>query len=257
MPTDDRRVALVTGGARRIGAAIVRRLHAAGYSVIVHHHRSVDDARALVDELEGERSSSAVALAADILQLDAIATLAEQSLAVWGRMDLVVNNASVFKPSPIGATPPARWDELIGSNLRAPFELVSLLTPALRDSRGTVVNIVDIHADQPLAGHAVYSAAKAGLAMLTRSLARDLAPEIMVNAVAPGAILWPEHDDLRDDDQHADEAATHAARAEILARIPMGRQGMPLDIAEAVLFLAGAPYITGQILRVDGGRHMT
>jgi len=238
------RVALVTGAARRIGATIAQRLHADGYAVLLHHNRSGDAALALAASLEQIRSNSAATLAADLLIGGDIARLAGDALARWGRLDLLVNNASVFRPSPLGASSPPLWDELIGSNLRAPFLLAEALAPALRASRGAIVNLVDLYAERPLADHAIYSAAKAGLVMLTRSLARDLAPSVRVNAVAPGAILWPE------------AGADEAAQAAILARVPLARMGSAEDIAAAVAFLAGAPYVTGQTLRVDGGRHM-
>jgi pteridine reductase len=255
MIENSQRVALVTGGARRIGAAIVTRLHAAGYRVIVHHNRSVAAAQALAEGLNTTRLDTAAAMAADLQDPAALSQLATDAVACWGRMDLLVNNASVFEPSPLGNTSSELWDALMDSNLKAPFRLAEALAPALRIEGGAVVNISDIHADQPLAGHAVYSAAKAGLVMLTRSLARDLAPDVQVNAVAPGAILWPERQS-EDEAQDADPSA-ETRQAAHLTRVPMGRMGTPLDVAEAVLFLSGARYLTGQVLRVDGGRHMT
>lgn len=242
--TEGRPIALVTGAAVRLGAAITRRLHTAGYDVILHHRRSRAPAAALAGELNAVRADSARLLAGDLATRDGPEQLAAAFSAMADHCDLLVNNASSFFPTPVGEVDADAWDDLMGSNLRGPFFLTQALLPALRRRGGAVVNLVDIHAERPLEGYAVYSIAKAGLAMLTRSLARELAPAIRVNGVAPGAILWPE--DPEDDFGRQREA--------ILRRVPLGRTGAPEDIAEAVAYLAAAPYVTGQILAVDGGR---
>ncbi len=237
-------VALVTGAALRLGAGIVRRLHGSGYSVAVHYRSSSAAATALTDELNGLRPGSADLVAGDIAQEGGPEALAVDVMARWGGCDVLVNNASAFFPTPMGEVTAADWDALVGSNLRGPFFLVQALLPTLRERCGVVVNLIDIHAERPLPDYPVYSMAKAGLAMMTRALARDLAPEVRVNGVAPGAILWPEDPD----------DAWGSQRASILERIPLGRTGESQDIADAVAYLVGAPYVTGQILAVDGGR---
>jgi pteridine reductase len=233
----------VTGAARRIGAAIARHLHERGCEVIVHHHGSVAQAQALCEALNALRPGSAHAVQADLVAPDGPQVLADKVLAITPRLDLLVNNASRFYPTPLGEITPDTWKDLVGSNLRGPFFLVQALRETLRG--GAVVNISDVHARRPLAGHSVYSIAKAGLEMMTLSLARELAPDIRVNGIAPGAILWPEN-------EH-DEAG----KAAILERIALGRQGEPADIAEAVAWLGlDARYVTGQVLAVDGGRSL-
>ncbi|CAI8803868.1 pteridine reductase [Methylococcus capsulatus] len=239
------KVALITGAARRVGAAIAAHLHDQGYRIIVHYHRSETDAATLCDDLNRRRNDSAAAIGADLLVLEALEPLVAAAARRWGRLDALVNNASVFYPTPMGSVTSQQWDELLGSNLRAPFFLVQHALPWLSANRGCVVNLVDIHADRPLKNHPAYSIAKAGLVALTRSLAKELAPAIRVNAVAPGAILWPEQGTDAD------------VQAEILNRIPLGRPGTPLDVAKAVAwFLDQAPYVTGQVLAVDGGRSL-
>ena len=237
------KVVLVTGAARRIGAAIVTRLHAEGASVAIHYRASADAADALSARLNGIRPDSARTFACDLLQTESLPRLVADVVAWGGRLDILINNASTFYPTPVGAITEAHWDDLVGSNFKAPLFLTQAAAPALRAAHGSVVNIVDIHAQRPLREHPVYGPAKAALAMLTRSLAKDLAPEIRVNGVAPGAILWPE-DGIND-----------ATRATILRQVPLGRPGEPGDIAACVLFLLrDAPYVTGQIIAVDGGR---
>jgi len=234
-------VMLVTGGAQRLGAAIVRCLHEAGYRVIVHCHRSRDAANALTAELNGARADSALALSADLGDPDALRELIKHAAARWGRLDGLINNAAVFRPTSLADESPADWSALMDINLRAPFLLSQAAHPWLMAQGGVIVNITDIYAERPKARHAVYSASKAGLAGLTRALARDLGPEVRVNGVAPGAILWPEMGDA-------------VEQSRLLNRTPLGRPGDPADIAGAVLYFLRAPYVTGQIIAVDGGR---
>ncbi len=239
-------VVLITGAARRLGRTIARTLHQSGFTIIVHYHRSCEDAEALCHELNRQRAGSAGCVAGDLLDVGHLESLIHQAVAPWQRLDMLVNNASTFFPTPLGSVTAEQFDNLIGTNLRAPLFLSQSAAPYLRATNGNIVNIVDIHAERPLKEYPVYSVAKAGLVMLTRSLARELAPDIRVNAVAPGAILWPE--------ETPPDAAT---QNHILARTALKRRGTPQDIAEAVRFLAtAAPYITGQIISVDGGRSL-
>lgn len=238
------RVVLVTGSGKRVGAAIAQALHAAGCRVAIHYRASDEDARALCERFNALRPGSAAPFGADLLDLAAIAPLIEAVVAHFGRLDGLVNNASSFFPTRFGEIDQAAWDDLIGSNLRAPLFLCQAAAPHLRKAHGSVVNIVDIHAERPLAGYPVYSVAKAGLAGATRAMALELAPEVRVNGVAPGAILWPE------DGQFAAEE-----RAAIVQHTLLKREGRAEDIATAVRFLLlEAEYVTGQILAVDGGR---
>lgn len=186
--------ALVTGAARRIGAEIVRRLHAAGYHIVLHYHRSAADAEALCRELNAVREDSVHLLQADLRETGGLNDFVQRAAAVWGGLDVLVNNASAFYPTPLGTVTEDQWNDLLGSNLKAPFFLVQTAAPYLRERKGCIVNIGDIHADRPLENYTVYCVAKAGLAAMTRALAKELAPDIRVNGVAPGAILWPEHD---------------------------------------------------------------
>lgn len=236
-------VVLVTGAARRIGAGIASRLHEEGASVAIHYRNSLDAADALVSRLNSARDNSAMAIQADLLDTASLPQLASQVAAWQGRLDVLINNASSFYPTPTGEITESGWDDLVGSNLKAPLFLSQAALPELRRARGCIVNLIDIHARRPLKDHPVYGSAKAGLAMLTLSLAKDLAPEVRVNGVAPGAILWPE-DDMSD-----------ATKQSILEQIPMGRAGEPADIADCVVYLVrDAGYVTGQIIAVDGGR---
>ena len=239
----DNKVALVTGAARRIGAAIARKLHGDGARVAIHYRGSAADAEALAKKLNELRTDSAAAFQLDLQSIDDLPGLVA-NVADWGGgLDILVNNASSFYPTPPGEITVDQWDDLIGSNLKAPLFLAQAAISELKKSRGVIINIVDIHAQRPLRNHAVYGAAKAGLAMLTRSLAKDLAPDIRVNGVSPGAILWPE------------DYMSEATRKSILAQIPLNRSGTPDDIAGCVLYLArDASYVTGQIIAVDGGR---
>jgi pteridine reductase len=237
------RVALVTGAARRLGAAIVRELHGAGASVVVHYHRSAAEADTLVAELNAARSRSATALPADLLEVASLPGLAASTIAAFGRLDVLVNNASTFYPTPVETITPQQFDDLLGTNLRAPLFLAQACAPALRASQGLIINLADIHGLRPLKSHTVYSVAKAGLVMLTRALARELGPDIRVNAIAPGPVLWPEAG-LGDD-----------LKTEIVQKTALKRVGSPRDVARAALyFAADAPFVTGQILAVDGGR---
>ena len=241
--TLDGQVALITGGSRRVGAAVARALHAAGANLLIHNRTSAAAAQALADELNGTRPDSAAVHAADLLEGGAAPGLIGAALAAFGRLDILINNASSFYPTPVGRITPAQWDDLIGSNLKAPLFLSQAAVPPLRAGRGLIINMLDIHAFRPLKLHPVYCVAKAGLAMLTRSLARELGPDIRVNGIAPGPVMWPE--------AGIDESLKH----EIIAQTALKRQGTPQDIARTALFLAkDAPYITGQIIAVDGGR---
>lgn len=236
-------VALVTGAARRIGAAIATQLHSAGANVAIHYRGSAEDALALAESLNAERTNSAATFQADLLDMAQLETLVSRVCDWQSRLDILVNNASSFYPTPPGTITEKQWDDLLGSNLKAPLFLSQAALGALRETRGSIVNIVDIHALRPLKEHTVYGPAKAGLAMLTRSLAKDLAPEIRVNGVAPGAILWPEDD------------MSEATKQSILRQVPLERAGEPDDIAGCVLYLVrDAAYVTGQIIAVDGGR---
>ncbi len=245
-------VALVTGAARRIGARIARTLHGAGMSVAIHCHRSRGEAERLCAELEAARPGSATVVTADLLALerdpDAAGALVERAAAPWGgRLDALVNNASTFYPTPIGAVSAAGWRDLVGTNLAAPFFLAQAAAPRLGAARGSIVNIADVHGRRPLSGHPVYCAAKAGLVMLTRALALELGPEVRVNSVSPGTVLWPE-----------DGGGGDADRRWIVERTALRRSGEPDDVADAVLFLVrDAKYVTGQDLAVDGGKSLS
>lgn len=238
-------VALVTGAARRIGASIAQTLHRSGFNIVLHYRNSMDEAAKLCAELNDRRQDSALCVQADLLRTERLPGLIERCLEKWQRLDALINNASSFYPTPVGTIDEAAWHDLIGSNLKAPLFLSQAAAPHLKTRGGSIVNIVDVHAERPMRKHVVYSAAKAGLASLTRSLARELAPEVRVNGVAPGAILWPEHE------------MPEETRESILQRVPLQRAGNPEDIALAVKFLLlEAPYITGHILPVDGGRSL-
>ncbi len=242
--TRTNRVVLITGAAQRLGAATARLLQARGWRIALHCRHSRADADALAAELNAGRPDSCRVFVADLALDSDIARLAADTLAAWGRVDALVNNASSFYTTQVEAATPAQWDDLFASNARAPFFLAQALLPALRDSRGAIINLLDIHASRPLDGHTLYCMAKAAHSMLTLSLAKELAPEVRVNGVAPGAILWP-----------STGAPDPAAQARLLAGIPLERLGTPADIAGTIAFLLeDAPYITGQIIAVDGGR---
>jgi pteridine reductase len=236
---------LVTGAAKRVGAAITRALHAAGANVIVHCNRSKNEADALARELNGLRAKSAAVVQGDLIAYNALKGLVTQARSCFGRLDGLVNNASTFYATPMGAIDEDNWNDLVGSNLKAPMFLSQAAAPYLRESRGAIVNIIDIHIERPLKDFIVYNTAKAGLAGLTRSLALELAPDVRVNGVSPGAIVWPEGSD----------DYPEAERQRIVAQTPLKRVGSAEDIAGAAKYLLlDAPYVTGQILDVDGGR---
>lgn len=237
------RVALITGAAHRIGAAIARRLHDAGMNVVLHYRRSQTEAQALCDELQALRPDSARLIQGDLLDTQGLGAIVEQAHAAWGQLDALINNASSFYPTPVGQVTLEQWEDLLGTNLRAPFFLAQAAAHWIRGEDGVIVNLVDIHAERPLKEHPAYSISKAGLVMLTKALARELGPAIRVNAVAPGAILWPER------------GMSDEERRRIIGATLLQRQGTPDDIARAVLFLVrDADYMSGQVLTVDGGR---
>lgn len=240
------KTALITGAARRLGAQSARTLHQNGANIIIHYGRSAADAKLLASELNCIRADSACVLQADLLDLTAIESLARQTIDVFGGLDILLNNASTFYPTPLGQIEQSHWDDLMGSNFKAPLFLSQACAGALRESQGIIINMVDIHARSPLKNHTLYSCAKAANAMLTRSLALELAPDVRVNGIAPGAILWPENESKPD----IDEQQT------LLNTIPLGRSGQPQNIADTVLFLTNNDYINGQIIAVDGGRQL-
>lgn len=238
-----RPVALVTGAAKRIGAAIARRLHADGFDLALHYRDSAFEMDALASELDARRADSTLALQADLAEFDRLPELIARTIGRFGRLDAVVNNASGFFPTPFGETTPQQWDALFAANARAPFFLSQAAAPHLKATQGAIVNIADIYAERPLRDHAIYGMSKAALVHMTRALAVELAPDVRVNAVSPGAILWPE-----------DEKDGHTKTA-LLTRTPMGRIGTVEEIAQAVRWLLrDATYTTGQVIRVDGGR---
>ncbi len=242
-PTNQRPVALITGSSKRIGAVIAQHLHAAGYNLLLHYRDSKTDAELLMQELNKARQSSAVILQANLDKPDEIETLASLSVNAFGRLDLLVNNASMFYPTPIQQAKQTDWDQLFNSNLRGPYFLVQTLLEPLKRSAGCIINIADIYADHPLMNHSIYCMAKAGNQMMTKALALELAPHIRVNGIAPGAIIWPENPSVDTN--------------KLLEKIPMKQKGDPEDIAKLVLYLArDAGYITGQIIKVDGGRSL-
>jgi pteridine reductase len=237
------RAVLVTGAARRVGAAIAAAFHGAGARVAVHYRSSQAEAESLAAKMNCARADSARTFAADLGDAAACETLSAAVVRAFGRLDVLVNNASTFYPTPVGSITPDQFDDLVGSNLRAPLFLSQAAAPALAKQQGLILNIADIHGLRPLGRHAVYCAAKAGLVMLTRSLARELGPAIRVNAIAPGPVLWPER------------GVDEALKERIVARTALQRAGSPEDVAQAALFFAtAAPFVTGQVLAVDGGR---
>ncbi len=239
------KVVLVTGGAKRVGAAICRRLHAAGANIALHYRSSVREAQALQSELNAQREKSVLNVQADLLDMAGLPGMVEKVVGHFGRLDGLVNNASSFYATPLNAIDEQQWQDLLGTNLKAPLFLSQAAHAELRRCHGSIVNIVDIHAERPLHGYVLYSVAKAGLAALTKCLAQEMAPQVRVNAVAPGVILWPETKIWEDEQQ----------RRKIVAHTLLKREGEPDDIARTVKFLLrDAPYITGQVIAVDGGR---
>jgi len=234
---------LITGGARRVGAAIGRALHGAGANLVIHYRKSANEVAELADALNASRAKSVLTFQADLLDLGKLPALVEFTVRSFGSLDVLVNNASTFYPTKIGEITPQAFDDLLGTNLKVPLFLSQAAAPALKKSSGLILNIVDIHALRPLRNYTVYCTAKAGLHMLTRSLAKELGPEIRVNGISPGPVLWPE------------SGGDEAARAKIIQRTILQKMGTPEDIARTALFFASqAPFITGQILAVDGGR---
>lgn len=234
---------LITGAAKRIGAALARAFHAEGANVAIHYRHSSRDAEALREELNRSRAGSATAIGADLLDANALPGIVEQTIRAFGGLSMLINNASTFYPTPMGSITLEQWDDLIGTNLKAPLFLAQAAAPYLRSARGMILNLIDIHGQRPLPRHPVYSTAKAGLAMLTRSLARELGPEVRVNGISPGPILWPEG------------GIDTELQQEIIDKTMLKRSGSPEDIVRAALYLAkDAPFVTGQILAVDGGR---
>ena len=236
------RIALITGAAKRIGKTLATRLHDTGFSVIVHYHQSQQAADDLVAHLNERRADSAIAIQADLCNPTQVNHLAEAALRCWGKVDVLINNASLFFPTPLGEATQQHWQQLMGSNAQGALFLSKALASSLKRSNGSIINMIDMHIDRPLPEHSIYCMAKSALASLTRSLASELAPEIRVNGIAPGAILWPEGE-ISDDDKQ-----------QMLNTIPLARLGSPDDIADTACFLLQASYITGQILYVDGGR---
>ena len=236
---------LITGGAKRVGAASARLLHAAGANLMIHYRSSATEARALQDELNATRPDSVALIQADLLDIGGLPSLIHKTVAIFGGLDVLLNNASSFYPTPVGSIAEKDWLDLMGSNLKAPLFLSQAAAPELKKRRGCIINITDIHAERPMKSYVIYSIAKAGLVGLTKSLARELAPEVRVNAVAPGPIMWPE------DDANFDEVS----RQRIISHTMLKRAGDPTDIALAVRFFAmDTHFVTGQVLAVDGGR---
>src|ERR1044071_666345 len=234
---------LITGGAKRVGATVARTLHAAGANLAIHYRQSSREADALAAELNARRAQSAALVQAELLDIAKLPALVEFALRSFGGLDVLINNASTFYPTPIGEITPQTWDDLLGTNLKVPTFLSQAAAPALRQSRGLIINIVDIHALRPLRDHAVYCTAKAGLHMLTRSLAKELGPEVRVNGISPGPVMW------------AEGQGDPRQRDKIIERTILKRMGDPSDIARTALFFAvDAPFVTGQVLAVDGGR---
>jgi len=236
------RVALVTGAAHRLGAATARQLHAAGADVAIHYHRSQVEAEALAEELEAKEHGRARAFGCALEETADLGPLVDSVAAAMGGLDILVNNAARFYPTPLSEVTEAQWDDLMATNLKAPFFLAQAAFDHLRERNGCIINLADVYAERPLAHHPVYSVSKAGMAMLTRTLAKEMGPDVRVNAVAPGAALWPETG-LSEQDKEL-----------VLRHTALGRPSGPGPIAEAVHFLATADYITGQILGIEGGR---
>jgi pteridine reductase len=246
MAKSDNPVVLITGGAKRVGRVIARTLHDAGYDLALHYRSAKAEAEQFAAELEARRQGSTLLLAGELGQVAELPKLVLRTVQRYGRLDALVNNASAFYPTAIGEATEAQWDELFASNAKAPFFLAQAAAPHLKVARGAIVNLVDIYAERPLARHTIYCMAKAALAMLTASLAKELGPEVRVNGVAPGAVLWPEAGKAYSDQQ------------ELIGRTALKRAGAPEDVAGAVLYLLrDARFVTGEIIKVDGGRTLS
>lgn len=239
------KVAFITGSAKRIGACTAKRLHKLGFDIVLHCHHSRNEALQLLDELNSLRMSSAKLVEGDLCQFESLQTIAQQAQDAFGRLDVLINNASSFYPTPVGQITLTDWHQLVGSNMQAPLFLSQLCLQQLKENQGVIINMVDIHADRPLNNHTLYCMAKAALVTMTKSLAIELAPAIRVNGVAPGAILWPEQA-LEDQD-----------KMQVLSQVPLASMGSAEDIAQAIEYLVNASYVTGHILSVDGGRSLT
>lgn len=242
-PFNDTPVALITGAAKRLGACTARALHGLGYDIVIHHYTSTSEAHALAAELNALRAASATTLCQDLAVADAGAEIVRVLRTQRARLDVLVNNASVFDRSPLAEITPSSWERIQAINLRAPYFLAVEAAPLLRATRGAIINITDIHSERPRVDYSAYCASKAGLVAVTRGLALELAPEVRVNGIAPGPILWAASEDA-------------ALQAATLAGTPLARRGEPDDIAQAVCYLARAPFVTGHILDVDGGRSL-
>jgi len=238
------KTALITGAAKRVGAVTAKKLHSNGYNVVIHYGQSASEAEQLVNALNEKRKNSAVAIQADLSDLSAVSKLSKAAVAQWGGMHALINNASAFYPTPLNESTIKQWDELFNSNAKAPYFLAQSLAGTLAESEGAIVNMVDIHATHPLKHYNLYGMSKAALAFMTKSLAKDLAPHVRVNGIAPGMVMWP------------DEEIHELDREKLLRRIPLKKSGTPDDIANAIAFLVEQPYITGQILAIDGGRSL-
>ncbi len=242
------KVALITGAARRVGAEIAHTLHAAGINVVLHYHRSEEEAKRLCHIFNEQRANSACMLQADLLEIESLDSLVKKAFEAWGHLDILVNNASLFQKTSVGNVTQAIWDDLLNSNLKAPFFLSQAAVGYLRERHGCIVNITDVHALRPMRDYGIYCVSKAGLTMLTQALAKELGPQIRVNAVAPGTVMWPDGDNVLEEDR----------KQKIIQRTALHRHGTSKDIAKAVLFLVqDADYITGETLTVDGGRSLS
>jgi len=240
------KTALITGAARRIGAEIARTLHQNGFNIVLHYHKSFDEAEALATALNAERHNSVKLLQGDIRDINNMPEFVNEAVSAWGQLDVLVNNASSFYRTPFGSVTESDWDELHASNVKSAFFLAQAAYPFLQKTKGNIINIIDIHAKKPMREYSAYCVAKAGLLMATLSLAKEMAPEVRVNGVAPGSIVWPE----------GENTLTENIKQHILERIPLARHGEASDIAKAVLFLAQSTFITGEIISVDGGRSL-
>jgi pteridine reductase len=236
--------ALITGAANRIGAQISRTLHENGANLIIHYRNSDTAAKSLAQELNSRRTDSAITLQADLGDIKSLPILTQKAVDAFGRLDILINNASSFYPTPVGEIDHQHWNDLIDSNFKAPLFLSQACYPRLRENNGVIINMLDIYASTPLKNHSLYCSAKAANQMLVKSLALDMAPKVRVNGIAPGAILWPQQSD----------AAELEAQQKILDQIPLKRTGDPESIAKTVMFLITNDYVTGEIIRVDGGR---